>query len=48
MKILCICIFRKCNINTQNTIFKNIYFKYLKTTSKVVGTKRYSARVIRL
>ncbi len=48
MKILCMCIFNKCNINTENKIFKNIYFKYFKTTSKVVSIKRYSAIVIRL
>ncbi len=35
-------------VNTQNKIFKNIYFKYLKTTSKGIGAKRYNAIVIRL
>jgi hypothetical protein len=47
-KIFCMCIFDKCNTNTQNKIFINIYFKYFKTTSKVIGAKRYSAIVIRL
>ncbi len=48
MKSSCMCILIKYNITTQNKIVKNIYFKHLKTTSKVVGAKLYCAIVIRL
>ncbi len=46
MKISCMCILNKYNITTQNKIVKNIYFKHLKSTSKVVGAKLYHAVVI--